>query len=566
MTDRRGNHGFSVAPRSVGGDGPAGRRRMGRLGVAFVLLAAVVVIGVAWLGPRLASRPNFDTSFFATPTPSTGPSSSAGFSPRPGQMPEVTPLPAITLPDGVPPEGRVALLGDALRVLDLRTGDATVVRPMALGRDGVFADPAGDGWACICLEEASGVSVPTQVIRLDRFGADGRSRGSADLATITAPGSADFGQSNVTMDLDLVSGRSKALLATASRTGRSWEIAVRATDLVQGTSGPPVVIGTIELPTPTAMPTPPPDDPGMPTDESTFDGPHLRIAPDGRSAFVWGVAQHFAVDRVDATVAAGWRVELTADGSAGAATSAAGFAQMPLYCGVAAWASTDRFAWVCPVDDGQDGSYHFRLQTIGPDGRAMGGVSLTPKPDGYFAEALFDRANGRIYVWDPMALTIHRMDVHGLGVDVATFDPAETEAPGGPDHGGSLSADWHDGDSAVQLPLGQLAGSADGSRLYAVAIRPVQSLGEYAQGSNGVFVIDRASLALVDHWAPVAADISVVTLPDGRVATSAVPGFNADGRAVPWSGSLTLRDPTDGRVLARYGQLSRDNPPIIVGR
>lgn len=567
MTDRRGDPGFSVAPRAVGGEAPVGRRRMSRVGVALVLLAAVAVIGVAWLGPRLASRPSFDVSFFATPTPSAGSSPSSSPSLRPGQTPQVTPLPAITLPDGVPQEGRVALLGDALRVLDFRTGDATVARTMVLGRDAVFTDPTGDGWACICLDDSTGLSGPTQVIRLERIGADGHSSGSSDLATNSAPAFTDFGQSNLTMDVDLIPGRSQALLATATRSGRSWEIAVRTIDLAEGTSGSPVVVGTIALPTPAVTPTPPPGDPGIPTDESSLDGPRLRIAPDGRSAFVWGVAQHFAIDTVDATVAAGWRLELSADGSVDAATAATGFTAMPMYCGVAAWASTDRFAWACPVDGGEGSTgYHFRIQTMDPDGRVAGGVDLDPNADSYFAEPLFDRANGRIYVWDPMRLTIQRVDVHGLGIDVATFDAAETGAPGGPDHGGPLTADWRDGDSTVQVPLGQLAGSADGSRLYGVAIRQLETSGEYRQGSSGVFVIDRATLALVDHWAPVAADVSVVTLADGRVATAAVPGFDAEGRAVPWAGALTLRDPAHGRILARYGQLSQDMPPILVGR
>jgi hypothetical protein len=568
MTDRRGDSGFSVAPRPVGGDARAGRRRTRRLGVAAVLLTAIAVIGVAWLGPRLASRPSFDVSFFATPTPSTSSSPSRSPSLRPGQTPQVTPLPAITLPDGVPQEGRVALLGDTLRVLDLRTGDATEARPMIVGRDAFFADPAGDGWACVCLDDGAGPSGPTQVVRLERIGADGRSRGSSDIATISAAASTDFGQSDVTMDVDLIPGRAQALLATATRSGRSWELMARTIDLATGTTGAPVVIGTIELPTPSVTPTAPPDDPGMPTDQSTLDGPRLRIAPDGRSAFLWGVAQHFAIDTVDATVAAGWRVELLADGSVGAAKSTRGFADMPMYCGVAAWASSDRFAWACPVDDAErsDGSYHFRIQTMGPDGRTAGRADLEPNVDSYFAAPLFDRANGRVYVWDPLALTIQRVDVHDLGVDLATFDPAETEAPGGPDHGGSSTPDWRGGDSLVRIPLGQLAGSTDGARLYGVAIRPVESSGEYRQGSSGVFVIDRATLALLDHWAPVGADVSVVTLPDGRVATSAVPGSDADGRAVPWAGALTLRDPADGRILARYGRLSQDMPPMIVGR
>jgi hypothetical protein len=569
MTERRGDQGFTVAPRSVGAERQSGRRGPRRLGVAIVLLAAIALIGVAWLGPRLANRPSFDAAFFATPTPSTTGSPSATPTLAPGRTPQITPLPAITLPDGVPQEGRLALLGDALRILDLRTGDTTVARAIGLGRDAIFREATGHGWVCVCVNDVTGSAGAEQVIRLERFGADGQPLGSTDLATVPAPTNTDFGQSALAMDVDLSPDGSWGLLATATRSGRSWEIALRRIDLVRARTGRPVVVGMIRLPTPAVTPTTPPDQPGMPTDESTLDGPHLRIAPDGRSAFLWGIAQHFAIDTVDATVQTGWRIQLETDGSVGAVDDSAGFKDMPLYCGQAGFAANDRFVWICAVEqsDPTVSGYSFRVVTIDSEGRSAGEVEFAADPDGYFAVPLFDRANGRVYVWDPVKLTMVRIDVHALTVDTVTFDAAATASPGGADHGGSLVPVWRDTDSAVQMqPFAQLAGSRDGSRIYAVAIRQVQTAGEYAQGSNGVYVIDRATLALVGHWAPISSDFAVTTLPDGRVATAALPGYDADGRTVPWGGVLTLRDPADGRILARYGQVSTDMPPILLNR
>jgi hypothetical protein len=567
MTERRGDHGFTVAPRSVGGQGQPGRSRTRRLGVAIVLLAAIALIGIAWLGPRLTNRPSFDTSFFATPTPAASPSATPTLAP--GRTPQVTPLPVLTLPDGVPQEGRIALLGDAFRILDLRTGDATVARPMGLGRDAIFAEATGDGWACVCVTDVLGSAGTEAVVRLERIGADGRPAGSTDLATIPTPASTDFGQSALTMDVDLGPDGSWGLMATAVRSGRSWEVALRRIDVAGARSGPPVVVGTIRLPTPAVTPTPPPDDPGIPTDESTLDGPHVRIAPDGRSAFLWGLAQHFAIDTIDATVRTGWRIELEADGSVGPIRVATGFETMPVYCGQAGFASNDRLVWICQVEPSPStaGAPRFRLQAIGPDGRSAEAVEVSADPDGYYAEPMLDRANGRIYLWDPINLRMTRIDVRSLTVDTTTFDPAATTTAGGADHGGALAPVWRDMDSAVQMqPFDQVSGSADGTRLYAVAVHPMENGGDYTQGSNGVFVIDRATLALVQHWAPVAADFAVATLPDGRVAIAALPGYDADGRTVPWGAVLTLRDPAAGRILARYGQVSTDMAPMILDR
>src|SRR3954451_3478142 len=117
MTERGGGQGFTVAPRTVGGDPDGGRRRRATLAVAMVLGFSLVLVAVALLGPHLAQRPSLDSAYFATPIPSAPPSTSPS-AVQPSTAAEITPLPKLTLPDGVAPTGHVAVLGDSIQVLD----------------------------------------------------------------------------------------------------------------------------------------------------------------------------------------------------------------------------------------------------------------------------------------------------------------------------------------------------------------------------------------------------------------------------------------------------------------
>src|SRR5829696_9144158 len=139
MTERRGDEGFSVAPRRLGG--PPGRRRFRGIGV---FVAIVAIVAVASLGPRLSDRPSLDLSFFATPVPNGTPSPTPSPTPRVGApTPGPTPLPIITRPEGPATAGRLAILSDNLRVLDLGTGRVVDGPPAFPGRDSVISRPEG---------------------------------------------------------------------------------------------------------------------------------------------------------------------------------------------------------------------------------------------------------------------------------------------------------------------------------------------------------------------------------------------------------------------------------------
>jgi hypothetical protein len=110
-----------------------------------------------------------------------------------------------------------------------------------------------------------------------------------------------------------------------------------------------------------------------------------------------------------------------------------------------------------------------------------------------------------------------------------------------------------------------VAPSVDGTRLDLVAFQPNPAPDGRGPINLGVFVLDRATLALVDRWAPAAAYYTMAVLPDRRsVALGGAPGMDPAGRPVPWEGSLTIHDADDGRVVAQFGRLGQDLPPILL--
>jgi hypothetical protein len=263
-----------------------------------------------------------------------------------------------------------------------------------------------------------------------------------------------------------------------------------------------------------------------------------------------------------------WRIALNADGTPGKVTDAPSLARLPTYCGAVGFAAADRVAWLCQLvsDDGSSSvEATWELNTMDLDGRPAGVARIDHPAAGYFDTPLFDRANGQVYVWDPTGLTIVRIDVHSLVVRQTTFDPLATTSAGLEPGGGSMTPDWHDAESAVSFfGFGTIAGSLDGSRLYALGFENEGTSDSGAQPSRGVFAIDRSSLALLDRWAPASLYMSVSALPGGLVAATGVAGVTNDGRLAPWEASLTVHDGTDGRILVRFGQLGNDLPPLVV--
>jgi hypothetical protein len=565
MDDRRGRQEYAIVTQSVSG---GGSRRSGprRIGVAIVLLASVALVVVGFVGPRLSGAPNFDLGYFATPTPRATPSPSPTPT-RPGATPVVTPLPKLTRPDDVPPlDGSLILAGDAIQRLDLATAEITRLQPMTLWQDAVIMDSEGR-ITCICIQDGFNDRGATRTVRLARVTGDATV--SSVLATFEIPIDTTLQQPNPIFDVVVDRARRSGTLAVATRTPTDWRISIRGFDVRTGDSGPEVPIGRIALPAnPAASPSPSPTPGAEPAyDETYLDGPHIRLSPDGRTAFVWAVGQHYSEFTEPVYSRGAWRIRFDADGAIEDVAAIPALTELPEYCGGMSFVGPARFGALCAraIPNDPSGAATWSLEVIDSDGRSVRTISVPAPGDYGWGEPLVDAANGRMYLWDPVKLAIVRIDIETGATATTTFDSHATSAAGVTSWAGGRDPEWRDADSAMQQSMfEQIAGDPDGTRLFTVGIEPQQMSDVYSQKSLGVFVIDPATLALLQHWQPVANDTLVVPLGGGRVAVGATPGLNAQGDQVPWGGSLTVRSAADGRILARYGGVSVDNPPLVI--
>jgi len=533
--------------------------------------AAVTIVAVARLGPRLSDRPNLDLSFFATPAPGDLASSEPSTTPTPFGVDIPTPLPAVTR-DGTPMTGTIAVQTDALRVLGLATGTISGSSPALAGRDAVVRSAPGDGWTCVCVEDRPVSGVPSRVVRVVGISAAGEQTDWTDVAIFRSRPADDVSPPEPSLDIDTRPDGRRGLLAVASRAGQSWRFSLASLDIASRRLGPMVELGLVTAPQVAASALPLASGGSAAANPAfTFlDGPHLRISPDGRVAFAWGLVQRASVDEVTTTVLRAWRVRLATDGSIVEVSDAPGLAALPSYCNIVGFATADRLAWVCPrfsVQPTSEAPGSWGIGTIDLDGRAVATASIPTTRSTVLNQPLFDRSNGQIYVWDATRLMITRIDARTLASTSFTFDPATTAAPGGIAGGGALRPDWHDADSAIRQFLpSELAGAPDGSRLYLVGLDDRAGSGSNLPASLGIFVVDRSSLALVDRWAPAANYHSVSTTAAGLVAAGGLPGVDSRGRSAPWEASLTVHDPSDGRILVRFGQLGNGSLPLVVDR
>jgi hypothetical protein len=568
MTDGRADHAFSVATQSVGGGGSSRRpRRPRRIGVALVLLASMALVVVGFVGPRISNPPNFDIGYFATPTPRDTPSPT----PRPTVpigSPEITPLPVISRPEDAPRlDGNLFLAGTAIQRLDLATGATTDLVPMALWQDGVIR-LRDDRVACVCIVDGYEDRGATRTVRLIVLNTATLATVSSELASYPTSPDAVPDQPDPLFDVAVDGGPAGGLLAMATRTETAWQVSVRGFDPRIGESGPDVPLGAIPLPAfpapslgPSAVPgeTPPPS-------QLYLDGPHVRLSPDGRTAFVYAVAQRYADYGDPAFTRDAWRIRLAADGSIEDVASVPDFAEIPPYCPWITFAADDRLVAICNDQDPRNPAvYRWIARTFDIDGRLTRTTVLPDAGDYGYVEPLVDAAHGQVFLWDQLGLRVVRFDVADGSFRSATFDPASSGTGAAPAAGGPRPA-WHDAESALQQsPYTVLTGSLDGGRLFATGFQPRGTSDFYGERSLGVFVIDATTLELVQHWAPVANDSSLTVLSDDRIAVSGQPGMNAAGDQAPWQGSVTIREIADGSVVARYGRISPDMPPFVIG-
>jgi hypothetical protein len=564
MTDRRGDEGYAVTPVRIGGSSARGSRRR-RIGMVVVLFVAIGIVATAWIGPRLAERPNFNVAFFATPVPSP----TATPTPAPTVPFGPTPLPAVTRPDDRSISGQIAIWTDTFRVVNLESGSLSNGTAAMPGTDAIQPAPDGVGWTCVCLSERptpdNGVERDVQVVRLD---ANGGELGRKTVATLRGQSDPDRGSSGVQTDIEAAPDGRSALLVAGERTGTVWSYTARRIDLVAGSIGPPTSLGRRNVPPAAASPAPSASQlPGATPLQVYTDvyGPVVRRSPDGRLAFVWSTIQQYTDNATLSIESFGWRVELGADGAVDAVGPAKDLATLPPYCNGTAFLRDDAFVATCANYDNPTGRSSWQLVRLDRDAHEVLRMEL-PNTDNWYSEPLFDRANDVVWLWDSTAQNIVRVDLDRPGSTTKHFDPLLEGAAGSQALPG-VAPVWVRPTSTVgRYATTEMTGAPDGSRIYLVGYGQPGSTDGGNPKSLGVFVVDPATLALVGHWTPAAQYVSVQPILGGTtIAAIGAPGVDANGQNAPWQSSLTLHDAVDGRILVRFGQLGEGWYPYIVG-
>lgn len=575
MNERRGDQGFAVAPQRIG-DGPdghgsgGGSARRRHLALLLVIGAGIAVVGVAWAGPRLAQSPDFNLGYFATPVPRATPTGPPTARPTgPSTSPRPTPLPPITRPDGVTLGGQVAILADRFRVLDLATGATAEGPEIVRGRDAVFASAEGSGWTCVCFLD-DGHEPNSSGLAIVRIDSDGSGWRSLDLGSDFSMGDVRFGPGR-SSEVDLAADRRHGLIATSAQVDRAggWTFAVHSIDVTRGRVGAAHDLGSLPVPL-FPQPSSGPGasaEPELPPDENAYvDGPNVRMAPDGRSAYVWATAQRSRADGVSASEQRGWRVTLDDNGAIASVTESTAFEDLTPYCWSVGFVSNDRLMWICRtygLDPVSPDVETLSIRILDREGRLERTADL-PSTGSYEGTPVVDRANGFVYFWSPSSLLLTRIDLATMEVVMATFE--EAGAPtAGVAAGGGQPPDWHELDSIMaRSSYPRMIGDAGSSRLFLVGAAP-SPVGESPfQRSLGVFVADGATLALLDRWAPAANYVTLSNPSPGLVTAVGVANADAEGRPAPWLGTLTVHDSTTGSILGRYAQFAEDVQPWVV--
>ena len=575
MTERRGDQGFAVAPQRIGAgpDGPgagAGPARRRRLATLVVLGAAIAVVGVAWAGPRLDQRPDFNLGYFATPAPRTTPSPLPTARPTgPSSSPRPTPLPPITRPDGVTLDVRVAMVADRFRVLDLATG-ATVEGPeIVRGRDAVFPSAEGSGWTCVCFVDDGHEpdSFGLAVLRID---SDGSAWRSLDLGPEFSVSDVRFGP-GLSSEVDRAADRRHGLIATSEQVDQAggWTFAVRSIDVTVGRVGEAHDLGSVPVPLfprQSAAPGESAEPEPLPEENAYLDGPNVRVAPDGRSAYVWATAQRSRADGVSVTDQRAWRLTLDGAGAIVSVDESTALQDRAPFCWSVGFVSDDRLLWICRtygLDPVSPETETLSVRILDGDGRVARAADL-PSTGSYEGSPLLDRANGFVYFWSPSSLLLSRLDLATMDVVMATFDSAGAPSAGVAT-GGVEPPDWHELDSIMgRSSFQQQVGETGSSRLFLVGAGPRPVGRSPFQRSLGIFVADGATLALLDRWAPAANYVTLSDPSPGLVMAVGIANTDAEGQPAPWLGTLTVHDSATGSILGRYAQFAEDVQPWVV--
>lgn len=556
---------FEVVPTPLGGVPTERRSRRSRRpsSVLIVVLAAIAVPLVAFIGPRMEWRPEIDLSLLLSPSETPGPDPTR--TPRPTRVPPPptsSPPPAFTAGDGpVPP--RLAIDHAGIRLFDTTTGKPGAPGTIHMDSDWVVPAPNG-GWWCICFRRTQDFNKETVVIDVRHLDSTATETGRWPIRTTessAAPPAQDF---YTRFDVAFAPDGRTAYLATGTRSADRWTITLESIDLAAGVSNGRTELATLDAPPATTT--------TDGTNESYLAGPTIRISPDGRRMTLVSWIESYSATRESQPQAMLASVfELTEPGAAGgpiAASTPLGGAlgEALVSCGyLLQWLDDDELVSTCWLTS-MSATPTIALATFSLDGTATGTVDYTPDPEGWTGDPLLDRANRVAYFWSALN---HRFDavsldgtVRHLDVDVAAIGRPSDGPPAGsrPPAWKTFISDHTPWYSPTMVP------EPGGSRIYTVGMfeREGSTSRGYPYASTGIWVIDALSLEVLDHWPPAASYGSLGMSRDGRwILAIGQSGLDTDGRESGWPATVSVHDREDGRLALQLGNMGRDSAVFI---
>ncbi len=426
-----GQQSFEVVPTRIGGTaggGRPGRRR--RLPLAVVLAVAAAIPAIAWIGPKLESRPEVDLSFLRpTPTPVPSPTARALF---PSPVP-ATPLPEVTIADGEHPTAPFPIDVNGLHLVDPTTGELGPGMELRLDSDAVFASADGNGWWCVCFLRVQGSGSETTSVEIRRVNGAGQTtarQAVGEYLSTANPPQSDFYSR---FDLEIAPDGRTGYLTSATRSGNDWALAVETVDLETGEVSGAVDLGSLSV-APLPGPTPPPD---QGPNESYLSGPQVRLSPDGRRLLVWAWVDAYPLvpGPPGPSTPRVWTIDLEQRGGGLATGGLTPFSDVAAdrlrQCGWVAWTTSDEIAAVCwPRSDQTTPALDAVI--LRTDGSELRRSQIQWAMDSWFADPILDRANRHVYLWQPSAHLLQRLDLDTGRTDRLEVDPNATAVgPGG---------------------------------------------------------------------------------------------------------------------------------------
>jgi len=475
------------------------------------------------------------------PQASTGPTASPGSSPAPAS----SQLPQLFLAGDLPSPSRVIVQteGGQYALADLATGTLGSSFT-ATGRDSAIGRAPNGELVCLCTSyDTVAFGHPTHlVVDLERFDADFKVLSREPVIDITGTpdprdGQVPFEPDHVTTATTFSADGRYAFVGWSKRDHPSWTSGIVVVDLRDGT-----VVDHLLLPK---------------RSDGTGDGRTEVYAPRvvgtagagvvmARRAVSWSPA-----NATDFSVTNDVDVFLT---SFGADNGNLGDPAVSIQGGTGCGDDVNLAGglpggelWLSCVR--YDGSGMTTVRRLDGAGRTIGDTSVF----GTIIEsatAVVSPDGGLLYVWDPSALVLHRVNL-ATGAETKASAPATSNL----DPLMALGRWLAPSTTAKTFLQPAIAISTDGSRVYAIGIGGDRGPSELS-GSSGVLVFDATAMAPIGRWAPRADFVSLAISADGRSLYAAgTPGVGADGSPAPFQASITVFDTSDGSVRLIAGRL-----------